>query len=30
MIRVSVTFRYAEDFNRARVAFIAENARGTV
>ena len=29
MIGVSVTFQYLENFNRARVASIAENARGT-
>lgn len=28
MIGVSVTFQYDEDFDRARVASIAENARG--
>ena len=29
MIGVSVTFQYDEDFDRARVVSIAENARGT-
>ena len=29
MIGVSVTFQYDEDFDRARVVAIAENARGT-
>lgn len=29
MIGVNVTFQYDENFNRARVASIAENARGT-
>jgi len=29
MIGVSVTFQYDEDFDRARVVYIAENARGT-
>jgi hypothetical protein len=29
MIGVSVTFQYDENFDRARVASIAENARGT-
>ena len=29
MIGVSVTFEYDEDFDRARVVSIAENARGT-
>jgi hypothetical protein len=29
MIGVSVTFRYNEDFDRARVVSITENARGT-
>jgi heme-degrading monooxygenase HmoA len=29
MVGVSVTFQYDEDFDRARVVAIAENARGT-
>jgi heme-degrading monooxygenase HmoA len=29
VIGVSVTFQYGEDFDRARVVSIAENARGT-
>ena len=29
MIGVSVTFQYNEDFDRARVVAVAENARGT-
>ena len=29
MIGVNVTFQYDQDFDRARVASIAENARGT-
>jgi hypothetical protein len=28
MIGVSVTFQYGEDFDRARVLAVAENARG--